>query len=200
MAAPPSPLNVSRETLDRLRAFEQILLTWALKVNLVSRETLGDVWGRHIWDSYQVALYIKDKKASILDIGSGAGFPGLVLAVAGYCQVTLVEKDQKKCSFLKYVAATLGINVVIISDRIETLPPKKYDFITSRACTSLKSLLNFSLNFTDDSSRCIFLKGENWELEYQEALTAYSFKVEAFESLTHPLSKVLMIKEVKKRP
>ncbi len=98
------------------------------------------------------------------------------------------------------MAATLEIDVVIVSDRIESLPPKKYDFVTSRACASLKNLLNFSLNFTDDSSRCIFLKGKNWELEYQEALTFYNFKVEAFESLTHPLSKVLMIKEVKKRP
>src|SRR5690606_27356162 len=142
--------------------FEEVLRTWSKKINIVSRETLSEVWKRHFWDSYQLSLYIDNKEKSIIDLGSGAGFPGLILSIAGYSNVSLVERNGRKSSFLRYAACQLGVAPFIRTVSIESIKGEKYDYITARACAPLVRLLNLSLNFTGPESQCIFLKGERW--------------------------------------
>jgi 16S rRNA (guanine527-N7)-methyltransferase len=196
MGAPP-PFPVSRETLGRLRIYEELLLKWSSKINLVSRETLGCLWGRHFWDSAQIAIHVQDKKDKIIDLGSGAGFPGLVLAAMGYSSVTLVEKDQKKSTFLKNAAVHMGVSVHVRPVRFEALAPCVYDVVISRACASLSDLLLISRSFTGAHTRCIFLKGQGWREEVSVARERFFFNLEAHPSVTCAEAMVLVLREVR---
>lgn len=198
MPLPPSSLIVSRETQERLERFVILLKSSSQNLNLVSRETLPLLWQRHIWDSYQISLLLPHRDCSILDLGSGAGFPGLVLAIAGYESVTLVEKSVKKGAFLQRASQVLGLKVRLENRPIEELEVRSYDCIVSRACAPLEKLLAFSLPFTGPSSRCIFLKGESWESEIERARETFVFEWEAVPSLTHVPARILVIKEVKR--
>ena len=131
--------DVSRETLSRLRRYDALLRRWQKAINLVSADSLTDAWRRHFWDSAQLLPLIPAGTRSLLDVGSGAGFPGLVLAILGVEGVTLVESDGRKCAFLREVARETGTRVTILADRLERLadriqPP---DIITARAVVIL---------------------------------------------------------------
>lgn len=199
MIGAPKELNVSRETLQKLLIYENLLRDYSSRLNLVSRETLKDIWSRHFWDSLQLQLYIPSKKSSIMDLGTGAGFPGLVLAMDGYDQMTLVEKSKKKCMFLEKVKKELKLTVSILNHSIETVTPLSFKYIVSRACASLDKLLTYILPFTDDTTKCIFLKGETWFQDVQKAKQVFDFHMEAKPSLTHPKAHVLIISEIKKK-
>ncbi|QCI79360.1 16S rRNA (guanine(527)-N(7))-methyltransferase RsmG [Hankyongella ginsenosidimutans] len=136
--------GVSRETADKLALYAEMLADWQSRMNLVGPATLPDVWRRHMLDSTQLWALIRDP-ASILDIGSGAGFPGLVLAILGAGHVTLVDSVAKKARFLEAVAAALDLTdrVTVCNARIEALPPQRYTTITARACASLAQLFDW---------------------------------------------------------
>ena len=138
-------LGVSRETLARLEDYADLLRKWQNAINLVSTASLNDLWRRHIWDSAQLLPHIPADAHSLLDLGSGAGFPGLVLAILGVDGVVLVEADKRKCAFLREAARVTGTDVTIhdrrIEDMGEEIPP--VDVITARAVASL-SLLSLS--------------------------------------------------------
>lgn len=197
MTHPPFP--VSRETLHRLEVYEDLLIKWSEKMNLVSRETLPQIWTRHFWDSAQISSHVGDFHSSVVDLGSGAGFPGMVLAAMGHERMTLVEKDKKKISFLKNVSAHLNLSVALIPDRFEAISPFVCDVVVSRACAPLELLLSYSQTFTGPHSRCIFLKGQGWQDELNEALQTYVFEWDVHSSVTQENAKILIIKGVKSR-
>ena len=142
-------LDVSRETIDRLSHFEQTLLKWNPKINLVSKSSLQDIWTRHIVDSAQVFLLAEDhiskeEDSNWLDIGSGGGFPGLVIAIlaaerATRLSVTLIESDKRKAAFLRTAARECGVRVKVISNRIEKVDPQNADFLSARALADFGS-------------------------------------------------------------
>ncbi|CAI3938360.1 16S rRNA G527 N7-methylase RsmG (former glucose-inhibited division protein B) (RsmG) (PDB:1XDZ) (PUBMED:15375115 [Commensalibacter communis] len=169
--------NVSRETKEKLELYVSLLQQWNTKINLVSKQTIDQIWDRHILDSLQLASFIDPSVGSIADFGSGGGFPGLVLAIVTGIPITLIESDMRKTVFLREVARQTQANVNILCKRIEQVDIPSVDVITARALASLEILLSFSENRVKENGYCLFLKGrqvddeiaeaqQNWEFDY----------------------------------
>ena len=159
-------LDVSRETMGKLESYVALVEKWQPRVNLVYPASLTDIWNRHIWDSAQLVPLLAGKTLSIMDVGSGAGFPGLVLAIMTDCPVTLVESDQKKSIFLQTVIRECGLQATVLTQRVEALDRQDVDLITARALAPvgrLLALLDRQLAPSDQNGpmRCLFLKGQS---------------------------------------
>ena len=179
-------IDVSRETMDRLAAYVALVEKWQQRVNLVSASTLPDIWMRHIWDSAQLAPLVPAGTGRILDVGSGAGFPGLVLAALCDAELHLVESDQKKAVFLQTVIRETGIRAIVHNRRIESLPPIGADIVTARALASLDRLLELLEAQLVPGTRCLFLKGARTKAEIA-ALDTRSVNIHRLHpSLTNP--------------
>ena len=174
-------LNVSREIIDKFQAYLTLLEKWQRRINLVSNSTVADAWQRHILDSGQLAAYYPPQTRQILDVGSGAGFPGLVLAIMGDVTVDLVESDQRKAVFLSTVIRELGLPAKVYNQRIETMPNLRPDVITARALAPVPKLLNLIETQMSTECVCLFLKGESVKDELTN-LQSYSTMV----ATTHP--------------
>ena len=193
--------GVSRETLGRLKLFVSLLEDWNARINLVSARSLADVWKRHIWDSVQLFPLIPPETRSLIDLGSGAGFPGLVLAILlaerGQARVVLCEAIAKKCRFLEEVAHRTGTAVEIRNDRIETAKREPFDIVTARACAPLAQLLSYAAPFQAKNTRCLFLKGQSVGAELTEASKSWGMKVEQHQSRSDPSGVILDIRELR---
>lgn len=194
-------MNVSRETISRLERFEEILLKWNPKINLVSKASLENLWQRHIVDSVQVFTSIKDPGDSWVDIGSGGGFPGIVVAImaAEYfpkTKVTLIESDQRKSAFLRTAARECGVPVTVLSQRIEQATPQNAHILSARALAELDTLLEFSEQHLAKDGMAVFPKGASWKKEVDKAAERWSFDVEPITSLTETEAVILKIKGV----
>lgn len=193
-------LNVSRETLDRLKIFEQVLLKWNPKINLVSRNSLEDLWTRHIIDSVQVFRCVPPPKHWV-DMGSGGGLPGVIVAIMAAeespdTKVTLIESDLRKSAFLRTTARECGANITVISKRIEQAEPQNADVLSARALADLSLLLEFSERHLSSTGTALFPKGANWKKEVDNARQRWRFDLEPITSLTEPDAVVLKIEGV----
>ena len=189
-------LNVSRETFDKFKEYESLLGAWQKKINLVSRETIEQAWQRHLLDSAKIALYIQDKSSSLLDLGSGAGLPGVVLSILGFSNVKLVESNKKKTAFLKEVRRKLDLSYEVYEDRIEALKPFEVGVVTSRALASLDELLFYSYGFTTQETQLIFHKGKSNKVEIERARSKWHFQLESKPSITSQEGVVLILSEL----
>ncbi len=194
-----SRFAVSRETFEKLSIYYDLLLLWQKKINLISTTTIHDAWERHILDSCQFANFIVPRETSIMDIGTGAGLPGLILAILGFRPITLVDSDQKKCIFLQEAAAKLNLKVTIIPQRIEHIKTSAASIITSRALAPLNQLFTWSSPLLSPSGKCLFAKGENYAKEIEEALINWKFEIFVHPSLTHADARLLEISHLTKR-
>jgi 16S rRNA (guanine527-N7)-methyltransferase len=175
--------GVSRETFDKLSLYVDLLIRWQDHTNLVSRGSLNDVWSRHVFDSIQIYPHLLDKNVITLDFGSGAGFPGLVLAIMGVPNVVLIESNKKKCSFLKEVVRQTDCEAEVFVGRVqEYRPPTLAKYITSRALASLESLLLMSYPLLHEGGSCLFLKGESYEQELTQAKKRWNMDVQTHSS------------------
>lgn len=193
--------DVSRETLDRLRRYESLLRKWNPAINLVSNGTLQDLWARHFLDSAQLFSMASLSEGRWVDLGSGGGFPGLVIAIlasekAPSVQVTLVESDLRKSAFLSTVARDIGLQVAVLSERIESLDPLNADVLSARALAPLPGLLGFAQLHLKPDGTALFPKGASWRDEVAEARGRWVFMVDPIPSLTDPASVVLNIQGV----
>lgn len=189
--------NVSRETLMRLEAYVELLLKWQNAVNLVGPSTLKDVWRRHILDSLQLIPYSSKETASALDLGSGAGLPGLVLAIAGVAGMTLVESDARKVAFLREAARVTATEVEVFHGRIESLPARKVDLVTARALTSVAGLLSYTWPYLQPEGQCLFLKGRGVDDELKEAESLWKMRVTRYPSCTSPEGVILQLEGIR---
>ena len=164
-----SLLGVPRETMANLESYAQLLERWNRSINLVGRDTMSDLWRRHFLDSAQLMAFLPPAPAGrprrLIDMGSGAGFPGLVLSLLGAGEVHLVESDRRKCAFLREVARTTGARVQVHPVRIEHLENLKADVVTARALAPLDRLLDYAQNLLLPGGVCLFLKGRTVERE-----------------------------------
>lgn len=195
-------LNVSQAVQSKLNTYVALLEEWQGKMNLVSDSTLPVVWTRHILDSAQVERYLTPSDRVILDLGSGAGFPALVLAILDESKnrtVHLIESDGKKCSFLQAVADACGLQVVIHNERIEKMPVFKADVITARALAALDKLVGYAKPFIGERTRCLFLKGKKADEELKLCAKKFVFAVEKYVSITSDEGKILCLTGVKKK-
>ncbi|MEM9170126.1 MAG: 16S rRNA (guanine(527)-N(7))-methyltransferase RsmG [Pseudomonadota bacterium] len=189
--------HVSRETLSQLETFDAVLLEAAERHNLVARSTLPDRWRRHFLDSAQLYPLIPDDARTVVDVGSGAGFPGLVLAAMGAArglEVTLVESVGKKAQFLGDAAAAMGLkNVTVRPERIEGSDLAKPDVVTARAVAALPKLLAWTAPLAGGRTVFIFHKGERYRDELTEARKSWRIEVDARPSVTDPAAAILKI-------
>jgi 16S rRNA (guanine527-N7)-methyltransferase len=192
--------GVSRETLDRLEAFAALVRRWNPTVNLISRSSLEALWDRHIADSAQLFAFCPAGARHWADLGSGGGFPGLVIAVLAKEQrpdlrVTLVEADQRKATFLRQAAQSLEVPVAVHSARIESLPPLAADVISARALAPLDALLALAQPHLQPGGLVIFPKGARHAEEIDAARQAWIFDVETHPSVSQPDSAILIIRK-----
>ena len=187
-------LNVSRETLSQFEAYLALLEKWQRRINLVANSTMVDVWQRHILDSAQLIKFYPANTKKILDVGSGAGFPGLVLAIMGNVEVDLVESDQRKAIFLSTVIRSLGLPAKVHNQRIETLPNLAPDVITARALAPVPRLLKLIEKQLCSSTICLFLKGSSVEDELTNLKTYSTMKSKCYPSLSGPNGVILELK------
>ena len=189
--------NVSRKTLALLTGYADLLIDWNSRHNLVSRASLDDLWRRHMWDSAQLASKIPKSAATLADLGSGAGFPGLVLAaMLPDLKVTLFEATAKKCAFLSAAVAQMDLDVRVVNARMEDAPPQAFDVITGRACAPLPVLLGYAHRFTGPSTVCLFLKGQNLGQELTEAHKCWNMRASQSPSLSGPSGAILEVREL----
>jgi 16S rRNA (guanine527-N7)-methyltransferase len=189
--------GVSRETLSRLKTYADLLADWNARHNLVAKSTQPDLWHRHLWDSAQLAPLIPETARSLADLGSGAGFPGLVLAaMRPELKVTLHEATTKKCAFLQAAADRMGLKVETRNARLEGLPPQAFDAVTARALAPLPQLLDYAHRFTGPNTVCLFLKGQNVGSELTEASKYWNMKASQVPSQTDPSAAIVMVREL----
>jgi len=192
--------GVSRETLARLEAYAELLKRWSGRINLVSRNTLGDLWRRHFLDSAQLLPFIPDRARSLVDLGSGAGFPGLVLAILGVQGVALIESDKRKCVFLREAARIAGAPVKIVDSRIESAKRRSVDIVTARACAPLDKLLALAQGFIGPNTVCLFLKGEHAADELTAARASWRMTAARHPSRADPRGVILKLEQVTREP
>ena len=202
-AAFADEFNVPRGTMEKLDLYVALLTEWQGRFNLVGPSTLPVVWDRHIRDSAQLlALVPSEYRAkSWLDIGSGAGFPGLVLATLGVSHVHLVESIAKKAGFLGAVSEALELTGVVSVEncRIESLPAFPAGVITARACASLTQLFDWGLRFAARSTIWLLPKGASVADELVEAGRKFRFEYELVQSLTDERGRIVVAKGVTRR-
>ena len=198
MSAPLTPagfaelVDVSRETQARLVAYVALLTKWNAKINLVGPATLPDVWRRHILDSAQIHGQIAGD-GTLVDLGSGAGLPGLILAILGGPQVHLIESDARKCAFLHEAARVTGTAVTIHNKRIEAVPAIEADIVTARALAPLAQLLDHAVRFLKPGGKCVFLKGARQADELTDARKTWHMVVAERPSRSDPSGTILEV-------
>lgn len=192
--------NVSRETFLKLKHYQNLLERWQNKINLISPSTISHVWSRHFEDSLQLLPYLPKENSVLVDMGSGAGFPGLVLAICHEksLEVNLIESDFRKCSFLENVSRETFCPVKIINSRLESLPTIKADIITARGLAPLEKLFDYAEPFYQKDSICLFLKGKTTNQEIEKAQEKWEFSLEIFPSLTDSTGRILKISSLKR--
>ena len=173
-------INVSRETTNSLCEYESLLSKWNSKINLISKKTYNDIWNRHFLDSGQIINHVDASRKRWVDVGSGAGFPGLVVALLLRdrninFELILVEKSTKKVFFLNEVIRKLGLKVKVLNNDIRTIEPLKADILTARAFSELNDLIQIAHVHGKDSCICLFLKGENYRFELDKTLNYWFF-------------------------
>lgn len=199
-AAFQAATSVSRETLARLKLYVSLLEDWNARLNLVSAGSLAAVWKRHIWDSAQLQEYMPKPTQSLVDLGSGAGFPGVVLAtlLGPSVRVVLYESIAKKCRFLEEVARRVVPHVEVRNARIEQAGPEPFEVVTARACAPLTQLLAYAEPFQGKATRNLFLKGQSVASELTEAHKSWKMQVRQHPSCTDPSGTILEIGELRR--
>ena len=186
-------LDVSHETIMRLETYVSLLAKWQARINLVSTQTLREVWQRHILDSLQLLPHLPETPCRLMDIGTGAGLPGLLLAIASPHEVHLVESDERKCAFLRTALRETGTKAEIHNARIETIDPFEIDILTARALAPVGTLLEWTQNFHHPSLKCVFLKGRNVTSELTILEDWPTVKSKSFPSLSSDDGQILAL-------
>ncbi len=192
--------EVSAEVLDKLHHYHARLIEWNPKINLVSASTINDAWRRHFLDSAQLYPIYKHsgEDLSMADLGSGAGFPGMVLAIMGAPNVTLIERDTRKAAFLRTIAAETKTPIELLNLNIKDIQNKQFDVITSRAMADLNDLLTLSEPLRKPSTHCLFLKGKNLDDELALAQKEWVMDVRKMESVTDDEAFILRLTNIKR--
>lgn len=189
-------IPVSRETLDRLAAYVALLEKWNRRINLVGPSTLADAWSRHILDSAQLWPLLPKDARVLVDVGTGAGLPGLILAILGVPEVHLVESDARKAAFLGEAARATGALVKIHIGRIESVPAVAADIVVSRALAPLPRLLEYAARFLGPGASCYFHKGSQWAEEVAAARPEWSFDAVPHPSLSNSAGVILQLERI----
>lgn len=190
--------GVSRESLDKLRIYVDTLITWQRRINLVGPSTTENVWTRHLVDALQLLPLMPADTRAIADLGSGAGIPGLVLAIAGNFEAHLYESNGKKVAFLRHVARLTGTRVTVhqvrLEDVVKTSPPP-VDVVVARALAPLPLLLEYAAPFLKGGAKALFHKGQDIDIELTAATKYWKMQFSKHPSATDSRGCILEVKE-----
>jgi 16S rRNA (guanine527-N7)-methyltransferase len=194
--------NVSRETIEKLNKYKDFLISSNKLLNLIGKKTENDIFFRHFTDSAQIYDLI-EYKSEIIDLGSGAGFPGVILKILmDYNQIdgniTLIEKSPKKCKFLQDLSDKLDLTIKVVNLKIENFNLNKISTIVSRAFKNTVDTVDILFKNNDKIKSIILLKGKTYQQELEDAKKKYTFDVEKFRSITSDESFILKITNIKR--
>ena len=191
---------VSRESLDRLKAYAALLSTWQVRINLIGKSTAEDIWTRHIADALQLIRFMPETIARIADLGSGAGIPGLILAIARPIEAHLFESNLKKAAFLREAQRITGARAIVHAERIEECDAAqlRVGAVTARALAPLPKLLDLAEPFLEQGAIGYFHKGQDVEAELTEATKSWRITVEKHPSMTDSRGTILVVKEARR--
>ncbi len=189
-------MEVPREIIEKLEIFQKLVKKWNKSINLVSDNTIHNFWQRHILDSLQLMQYIDNKEIHLVDIGSGAGFPGIVLSIAGVAKVSLIEADLRKCIFLEKASKISNNNIQIINQRIEKVEID-CSILTCRAFSKLNTIFNCIKNISVQE-KFLLLKGKNYLTEIVEAKEMWLFDYLIHQGITCEEGKILEVSNLTK--
>ncbi len=197
-------VDVSRETIQNLEAFASLVEKWTLKINLIAKGSVADLWDRHVIDSVQLYRFAPKAYEKWVDLGSGGGFPGIIMAIIAQekqasAHFTLIESDQRKSTFLRTAARELGLPVTVVAERIEESIPQGADVVSARALAPLSSLLPLAARHMGDGGICLLHKGKQAAQEVAEAENNWSFDLEDHASFTDPDARLLVIQRISAR-
>lgn len=195
---------VSRETRERLERLAALLRHWQKTINLVGAKSLSQLWRRHMLDSAQLVPLIPPEARIMVDLGSGAGFPGLVLAIMladrrGF-RVHLIESDKRKAAFLASAIGEIGAPAQVHAERIEDFTSFPADVITARGCAPLPKLLGYALRFWQPGTVGLFLKGRHAARELTEARESWTFKAQLTPSRSDPSGTIVVVRALERVP
>jgi 16S rRNA (guanine527-N7)-methyltransferase len=190
---------IATPVLARLSQHVDMLATWQRRINLVGKASLNDVWRRHVLDSAQLMDHLPRPAGRLVDLGSGAGFPGLVLAILGAQDVHLIESDARKCAFLAEVNRATGAGATIHTARLENLDSLAADIVVGRALAPLDTLIGQALHHLAPGGRCLFHKGRNVEQELTESSKNWKMRVSRIRSISDPSGTILDLEDIRHR-
>jgi len=193
--------DVSRETYDDLVQFADLVRKWTPKINLIAASTVPDLWDRHIADSAQLYRYAPINFDHWVDIGTGGGFPGVIMAIYAKTQqpnatFSFIESDQRKATFLRAASRELDLNVNVIAKRIEETDPQQADVVSARALSTLSTLLPLTTRHLKPNGQALFHKGKRAAEEIAEARQSWLFDLEQHPSFTDPEARLLVIQRI----
>ena len=189
--------GVSRETLDRLAAYAALLLKWNKQINLIGPGSEADLWRRHLLDSAQLLSLIPESAKSIVDVGAGAGLPGLILSVLNSAaSFALVEPDRRKAAFLREATRAMQSSAIVHEKRVEEVDLPPQDVVVARALAPLDRLLEMVQKLVSIHTVCIFPKGATAEQELTEARMRWKMQARQVPSRTDPAGRILVLTEV----
>ncbi len=190
--------GVSRETLERLKAYVSLLMEWQQRFNLIGPGTIHDIWHRHFLDSAQLRKICGPECSRLVDLGSGAGFPGMVLAILGQTGVELIESNGKKCLFLERVSMSTNTRVEITRARFDNVGrPNQADVVTARAVAPLNKLLRDAGRWVKPGGVALLQRGSRFKRELAEASRFWEFEVVRHPSVTKPTGAILEISQIR---
>ncbi|MDA7423404.1 16S rRNA (guanine(527)-N(7))-methyltransferase RsmG [Thalassococcus lentus] len=192
---------VSRETKEKLRHFLNLLKKWNPKINLVAKSTINEAWDRHIEDSIQVFDCRPDAYGGWVDLGSGGGFPGLVVAILSQefypnSSVTMIESDVRKATFLRTVLRETDTAGTVLAERIESATPQNAEVVSARALAPLDHLLGYCAPHIAEGGVALLPKGASWKKELDQALQTWRFDWEITTSKTQADAVVMKIRNI----
>lgn len=194
-------IDVSRETMDRLEGFSELTAKWTKSINLVAKSTVSDIWARHIVDSAQLYKYAPEGYTHWVDIGTGGGFPGIVMAIIAKekqvnAQFTMIESDARKCTFLRTASRELDLNVYVQTQRIEETTSQNADVVSARALGSLKDILPLAQQHLNTNGTALFMKGRRHADELAEVSADWDFELVQYPSITDAEAAILSFKRI----
>ncbi len=189
--------GLNKTQVEKIDYFITSLISYNKHTNLVGKSTLGNFWDRHVLDCLQLTKNINNKKMQIVDLGTGAGLPGILLSIAGYQKVLMIDSVKKKTDFVKKIISELSLTSKILNKRIEKKPITKHDIVVSRALAPLKTLLTYARLYSNTNTTSLFLKGRSVNSEINIAMKTFSFDYQKIDSLSVGDGCVLKIRNIK---
>ena len=194
-----SEFALNNTQVDKIEFYLSSIIKYNKHTNLIGKSTIENIWDRHVLDCLQLTKHITNKKLKILDLGTGAGLPGVLLSIVGYQKVLMVDSVKKKTDFVRKIIKELSLTAKIQNKRIEKPPTSQHDIIVSRALAPLVKLLTYARMYSNKNTTSLFLKGRNASSEIDMASKVYFFEFEKIKSLSSEEGCVLKINNIRNK-